>query len=153
MTPLYDSTSDTLDHIARVRLYLDMAQDNFAHRAAVHDLSKLRDPEKVVFDQVTPELKELTYGSDEYKKSLAKMKVALDHHYAKNSHHPEHYALGVSGMSLFDLLEMLIDWKAASERHKDGDILKSLEINKERFHLSEQVYSVLLATVNEMGWA
>lgn len=32
----------------------------------------------------------------------------------------------VNGMDLLDVLEMLVDWKAAGERHKDGCIYKSL---------------------------
>ena len=43
-------------------------------------------------------------------------KDGIEHHYAVNSHHPEHYEAGIAGMSLFDLIEMLVDWKAASER-------------------------------------
>lgn len=60
---------------------------------------------------------------------------------------------GVDGMSLFDVLEMLLDWKAATERMKDGgDIRKSLVINRERFQMSPQLASVLENTINELGW-
>jgi len=31
------------------------------------------------------------------------------------------------------LLEMFCDWKAASERHNDGNIRKSIEHNADRF--------------------
>lgn len=44
------------------------------------------------------------------------------------------------------LVEMFFDWKAASERHADGDIFKSIEINKERFGLSEQLAEILKNT-------
>lgn len=50
-------------------------------------------------------------------------------------------------MNLFDLLEMLIDWVAACQHHNDGDINKSLEINKERFGISEQLLGILENTV------
>lgn len=43
-------------------------------------------------------------GCDEYRACLREMKPALEHHYASNSHHPEHYSNGIQGMSLFDLL-------------------------------------------------
>jgi hypothetical protein len=46
------------------------------------------------------------------------MKPAIQHHYKANSHHPEFYDNGVEGMSLFDVLEMLLDWKAATERRR-----------------------------------
>jgi uncharacterized protein DUF5662 len=59
---------------------------------------------------------------------------ALDDHYAHNTHYPEHYPNGVDGMSLFDLTEMLMDWKAASERHPGGmNISRSVEVSSERF--------------------
>ncbi len=60
---------------------------------------------------------------------------------------------GVDGMSLFDVLEMLLDWKAAAERMKNGgDIRKSLEINTKRFGLSSQLVHILENTIKEIGW-
>lgn len=152
MSEPYDSRPDTLAHIATVRGYLLECQDNLSRRGAEHDQSKLEEPEKAIFDRVTPKLKALDYGSPAYKASLAEMKVALDHHYAENSHHVEHYPNGIDDMSLFDVLEMAMDWKAASERHATGDIWKSLEINRERFKLSDQMHSILRNTFIEMGW-
>jgi rubrerythrin len=59
---------------------------------------------------------------------------------------------GVSGMTLLDVIEMLCDWKAAGERHADGSITKSLEINKKRFGISDQLASILDNTRKELGW-
>ncbi len=59
----------------------------------------------------------------------------------------------VNGMSLFDLLEMLLDWKAATERMQGGgDIMRSIEINTSRFNLSPQLVQILRNTVAEMKW-
>lgn len=77
------------------------------------------------------------------------MEPALDHHYANNSHHPQHYENGVDGMDLFDIVEMFFDWKAAGERTKDGDIFKSININKERFGLSEQLVKIFENTARK----
>jgi hypothetical protein len=145
---MYDSTYDTRKHINRVGLYLAIFQGFLSDRADLHDASKLLPPEKETFDRVTPLLKELTYGSDEYRETLASMYDALEHHYANNRHHPEHFPNGINGMNLIDLVEMVCDWKAASERHADGDIYKSLEINKKRFEMSDQLYQILKNTVN-----
>jgi hypothetical protein len=112
----------------------------------------LESPEKELFDKYTPLLKETTYGSDEYKKHLKEMGKALEHHYENNRHHPEHFELGISGMTLVDLVEMLCDWKAASERHGDGNFLKSLELNRDRFDISNQLYFILFNTAREFGW-
>jgi hypothetical protein len=149
----YDSTQDTHDHIARVRDLIQWCSINMARRAACHDASKLESPEKEIFDRVTPALRGLTYGSDEYKAQLAEMKPALDHHYANNPHHPEYHGeQGISGMSLLDLLEMICDWKAATERHADGDLGRSIEINRKRFGISDQLACVLANTKKELGW-
>lgn len=144
----YDSTADTLLHIKRVNELLLIFSSEIMSRAIVHDNSKLESPEKELFDEFTPKLKGTTYGSDEYKSYLSELKVALDHHYSKNSHHPEHYENGVNGFDLFDLVEMFMDWKAATERHADGDILKSIEINKDRFGISEQICEIFRNTID-----
>jgi hypothetical protein len=148
----YDSKQDTLDHIEKVQWRMKQMRDELYLRGEVHDLSKLREPEKSIFDVMTPRLKELTYGSYEYQMALGEMHEALAHHYQANSHHPEHYTNGIDGMNLLDLVEMLADWKAASERVAGGDILKSLEINRERFKISDQLLSILLNTVRDMKW-
>lgn len=146
----YDSTKDTLLHIKRVNELLLLFAKELMDRAICHDNSKLYDPEKPLFDKMTPLLKGLTYGSEEYKKSLAELKPALDHHYSHNSHHPEYYKDGINDCNLFDLVEMLCDWKAASERHADGNIFKSIQINKIRFEMADQLAKIFENTVNKL---
>ena len=157
----YDSTIDTKLHISRVQMLMSEMVQRVKIRAWNHDKSKLESPEKEVFDEYTPKLKGSTYGSDEYKEFLKGMSVALNHHYEKNRHHPEHFdqeadarflPSPVSCMTLIDILEMLCDWKAATERHKNGDIQKSLEINKTRFQIDYQLQHILENTCIEMGW-
>jgi len=146
MEQKYDSREDTLKHIARVKELLSGLCKDMLIRGEVHDASKLESPEKEVFDEVTPLLKTLTYGSQEYKDSLAKMGPALDHHYANNRHHPEFFVNGIEDMNLVDIGELLCDWKAASERHANGDIMKSIDINAARFNLSPQLVKILKNT-------
>ncbi len=148
----YDSKADTLLHIKRVSELMTNASIELIRRANIHDNSKLESPEKELFDEFTPKLKGCTYGSDEYKEYLKELKVALDHHYENNSHHPEHYENGVNGFDLFDLIEMFFDWKAAGERHSDGNIYRSIEINSERFDLSEQTCEIFINTAKRLGW-
>lgn len=149
-TMKYDSTPDTQKHIDRVADLLNAFAAILKQRGRVHDASKLEDPEKALFDEYTPKLKDCTYGSPEYKQFLVDLKPALDHHYAHNSHHPEHYPNGVNGMDLFDLVEMFLDWKAATERTANGDIRKSIDINKARFGLSEQLVDILRNTAETL---
>lgn len=154
MTTEEDSRPDTVCHISRVQTLIDEAVKNLANRALNHDTSKLLEPEKSAFDRLKSlSLSGMAYGSEEYRASLKKEKPAIQHHYAVNSHHPEHYTNGIEGMSLFDVLEMLLDWKAATERMKDGgDIRKSLEINRDRFTIGPQLCSILANTIRELGW-
>lgn len=147
----YDSKNDTREHIRQVADRLYAVRLELFERAKAHDASKLEHPEKPIFDEMTPKLKGLTYGSDEYKAALKDLSVALTHHYANNSHHPEHYPNGVTGFDLFDLIEMYCDWQAAVMRHADGDIQKSLDHNRERFKLSDQLASILQNTFDRYG--
>jgi hypothetical protein len=142
----YDSTLDTLAHIRRVQELITQACGELIHRGIVHDKSKLEAPEKIAFDIATPKLKSLRFGTPEYHQSLDDLKDALDHHYQNNTHHPQHYSNGVTGMDLFDLLEMLIDWKAASERHEESNIIESIRINTTRFDIGDQLAMILYNT-------
>lgn len=146
----YDSAKETLYHIRRVSRLMHKACKDLLDRADSHDKSKLRYPEKAVFDKYTPKLEGTTYGSAAYKGYLESMKDALTDHYALNSHHPEHHEDGINGMDLLDLVEMFCDWKAASERHADGDIHKSIALNKERFGMSDQLVSILKNTIKRI---
>lgn len=146
----YDSTKDTLAHIGVVRTYLMDFAILLLLRAQRHDESKLADPkEKELYDKYTPLLSSLTFGSKEYMDNLEKLKPALDRHYASNSHHPQHYENGIDGMTLVDVVEMLLDWLAATQRHEDGDIYNSIEINADRFGISDQLKKILQNTIWE----
>jgi Family of unknown function (DUF5662) len=143
------------EHISEVKKHKDLVSLNLGSigeqlraRAITHDHSKMTDEELPYYAEYTPNLKGLTYGSNEYRDMLEKLRPCINHHYKANAHHPEHYENGIDGMSLVDLVEMICDWKAATARHEDGDIIKSLEINRVRFKMSDQLYNILLNTVN-----
>jgi len=158
----YDSRADTLDHILKVQFYIGEVIKELLERSQNHDASKLEPPEKETFDRMTPRLSSVTYGSDEYRNMLKEMKPAIDHHNRLNSHHPEHYIYGIEdhrrghscmeSMNLIDIIEMFCDWKAATLRHNDGDIKKSLKINVDRFSITPQLFSIFENTLDELGW-
>lgn len=58
---------------------------------------------------------------------------------------------GIDAMNLIDVLEMLVDWKAAGLRHHDGDIFKSIEINQKRYGFSDELRSLLVNTAEWMN--
>jgi len=136
----------TFRHIERVRNLLNLMAIDLIRRGEQHDQSKLESPEVELFTEFTPKLAASTYGSSEYEGFRQSMWPALEHHYAKNSHHPEHWPNGINDMNLLDLLEMFCDWKAAGERHNNGNILKSIEVNANRFGISPQLVRIFQNT-------
>lgn len=141
---------ETQKHIEKVRKYIRFFTDKLTTRGVEHDATKLETPEVELFAEHTEQLAQLNYGSEEYKTALAALKPALDHHYGVYRHHPEHFPNGINDMNLIDLVEMMADWKASSERHNNGNILKSIEINSKRFGISNQLTQILLNTAKIM---
>lgn len=137
---------ETIKHIETVRKYIKIMTDMLTVRGVKHDASKLESPELEIFTEVTPKLASLTYGSKEYEESLKEIQPALEHHYASNRHHPEHFPNGIDDMTLVDIVELFCDWKAASLRQHDGNLLKSVELNAERFGYSEQLKKIFINT-------
>lgn len=133
----------TMRHIETVRNFLNLFIRELLRRGEHHDQSKLEEPEAKLFDEVTHELRGLTYGTDDYQASLSKLEPALKHHYANNRHHPEHFPEGINDMNIIDLLEMICDWKASSLRQDDGNILKSLKENQQRYGISDQLMAII----------
>jgi len=107
-------------------------------RAIVHDASKYSKAEAPYFAAAS-NTKDVVYGSEQYKQDVeVNLKPALDHHYKLNSHHPQHHDKGIKEMHPMDLIEMLVDWKASTLRNKNGDIKKSLELNRKRYGYTKQ---------------
>lgn len=142
-----ESKFKTMRHIETVRNYLNTIIKEFMRVGEVHDQSKMEAFEVEAFEKYTPMLKGLTYGSQQYKDCLSQMKPTIDHHYKANaSHHPEGNEGGISGMTLLQLTEMIIDWKASGLRHADGCIYKSIEINQKRFGYSDELKQIFINT-------
>lgn len=140
----------TMRHIERVRNLTNVVVKDLLDRAEKHDQSKLVPPEVELFTKFTPMLAALSFGTPEYEECKKRLGPALEHHYANNSHHPEHYKDGINDMTLMDLIEMFVDWKASSERQNNGNILKSITSNGKRFNMSEQLIRIFENTAKEM---
>lgn len=145
------SEADTNDHIASVRININAVIDNLRDRKTAHDASKLQEPELSGYQGLSEALQGLTYGTPEHRAAFAPFKEIVAHHYAHNSHHPEHWHLGVTDMSLLDIIEMLADWKAANDR-SGGDFGHSIQVSVSRFRISEQLHAILINTAKELGW-
>lgn len=129
-----------LNHRSNVAARLRWLARQLEERADLHDLSKFKPDEFEGFVQINRVAREHPYGSPEYKASL-KDNQAVSLHYSRNSHHPEYHPDGVDGMNLLDFIEMVIDWKTASETYGQTSFDDSLAIQVDRFKLApEQVY-------------
>lgn len=82
------------------------------------------------------------YGSKEYENLLEQNKDIINSHYSKNDHHVEHFN-NYKQMSLLALIEMVADWKVASNQHPNGDLERSFAIAKIRYNLSDEIITFL----------
>ena len=163
-----DKGAETRRHIQEVQLRLFLAVEDLENRAALHDASKLEEPELSGFWEMNAisQRKDVEYGTPEYKALMDSQKPVIHHHYRMNDHHPEHYRFNrpltvtfnpeysrtglempgrlIACMTLPSLIEMLCDWDAAAGRYKDGSFAKSYRANVKRFGISEQLASICL---------
>lgn len=138
---------ETTKHKLWVFYYLFVFCLRLFKRAIIHDLSKYSKYEAPYFIKVLPRLRGMTYGSEEYKKCLSEIKPAIEHHQKNNNHHPESNENLINGMSLLDVVEMFYDWKAATKRHNDGNILNSIEINAKRFNYDNTLKNIFRSSL------
>ncbi len=137
---------DLVDHKRRVAIYMQMIASELFRRAAVHDNSKFAPEEFEAYEEAFPGLQKYAYGTEEFKAELHKIEPALRHHYAVNDHHPEFHPDGVIGMSLIQLIEMVCDWMAASERSQ-ANIYQGMEMNRKRFGIEPQLINIIGNTI------
>lgn len=182
-----ESRLETYPHILEVQKYLNIVIKELIDRGNVHDQSKLVSPEVEGFNSAPP-LDKIDYNSESYKESLSNLKDTLDHHYAKNDHHPEHHnkvknenldedldylikqleyikdqdavsyltdiveiyrsikSSSLNNMDLIQVTEMFCDWKASTKRHNKGNILESIDINKEKYKFGDLLANIFINT-------
>lgn len=138
-------------HKLWVMWYIARACVALVKRGLVHDISKYSRQEAPYFEASLPRMRELEYGSEEYAAAIKSLGPALLHHYEHNAHHPEHWNGNIDEMSPLDLIEMLCDWRAAGKRHKTGNMIQSLDVNRERFQASCFFHDALKRDAIEIG--
>lgn len=142
-------TRDTVIHKKEVSDIGQLFINELTNRLQHHDDSKLKGDEQKLFEDVLDNAQPAEYGTSNYNSIKDRLKPALILHYGANRHHPEHFIDGISGMNLIDLMEMFIDWCAATNRHKDDDIHKSIDINTNRYHLPEELNAIFHNTAKD----
>ncbi len=134
------------DHILRVQKRLNDFIIELRKKLYTHDLSKLEEPEYSLWLKMDSEPR-YPYGSKEYKDKMKRHDYVFKLHYKHNRHHPEHFEFGISGMDLVDLIEMLIDWISYKDELSVEDAIRLVEIQSDRYHLSDDLKSVLKNTL------
>ena len=145
--------AEVLIHQTDVFNQMQIVLDEVEYRQAAHDQSKLSDEEFSTYAKVIPQLKGKQFGSPEAKAIVKELGPALQHHYAENRHHPEHFEKGIAGMHLIDMIEMICDWKAVSVAK--GNDLKTgmVKVLFPKLGITEPLATILLNTADmlEMG--
>lgn len=118
-------------------------------RGMVHDLSKFGKDEFSILVENIHFFRTIPYATNDYEKYIKTIYSATEHHYGKNSHHPQHYG-NIEEMGFLDLVEMLCDWKAATRKCRHDNIEKSMEYNKNKFHFSDAFNVKLQQLAREM---
>lgn len=132
----------------RHREYLKEGVQNLCHelnsRATVHDLSKLTEDEVEGFAKINGIARNFKYGSQEYIDSMKDSKDVIHLHFSRNSHHPEFHTQCKTvfqdeanygyEMGWLDIIEMVLDWRAAWKGYDTGNTWKdTIEIQRKRF--------------------
>lgn len=119
------------------QLMLKLAHE-LERRAYAHDLSKFFPDEFAGFCGLEANRagQKEEYGSAKYEAGVKSDAVAL--HLKRNDHHLDHNSLGLNGMSLCRVVEMLCDWEVArQERDTETDMSKTWETRQKRFGLTD----------------
>lgn len=111
-------------------------------RAILHDCSKYNYSEAKGFLHLIAVFINAQYGTPEYYSILDKERDIINQHYKKNDHHPEHHN-SINDMNIYQLLEMISDWKSSVKKNKNGNIKRSFDINEKRFNISPELLKIL----------
>lgn len=137
-----------LDHKRLVGEYLRKMVSALFTRAVEHDASKFSSAEFPHYATALPRFERVEYGSEEYIAICRSIKPALRHHVTTNRHHPEYFPNGVNDMTLIDVVEMVCDWIAASQRGGGGPL--RLDLQRARFGIDDQLFDIICRTVEAL---
>jgi len=138
-------------HRLRVFQYMSQMSKDIMYRGNVHDESKLGPHEFLHHVRMIEEFEKHPFGTEGYDKAKEGLGPAVEHHFLHNRHHPEYFVDGINDMNLVDVIELLMDWKAATLNHSNslGDILKSVDILSEKYNISPQLKRIFLNTIKD----
>lgn len=127
--------------------FLNAMVQDLIKRGETHDNTKFTEDEFPDVVAAIDELKQFPYGSPEYEEVRKKWWHGFEKHYKKNRHHPEFFENGILDMDLVDIIELLVDWKAASMRTGNGgDFEKSIQIGAARYNIHPDLVKIFMNT-------
>ena len=106
-----------------------------SHRAHIHDQSKLSASELPGFVEIHCIAREHPLGAPEYEAAM-RTSTCIKEHFSKNSHHPEHHE-SVGSMGWLDIIEMVFDWKAASDTYGLQSLREGINYQHERHQFTD----------------
>ena len=150
------SKSEYMDRIVlhkqSVKVGIQRIIDELADRAEKHDDDKF---ETEVFDSFYNALDKFIntkFGERNWELAMDEIGDSLFKHYSASPHHAQHYENGINGTNLLDLIEMMVDWKSASNSYGDSSFEESLRVQKKRFGIDDQLYGILTNTAIKLGY-
>lgn len=113
-------------HQERVSKVLKISSKELDKRAEIHDTDKINDPRIYeIYKEHFPYLKQLEFGSQEYKEYELKHFEKAHHLHVQNRHHFYDYRNNLNDINLFDLLEAIIDVDQSSRQYNENYNLDS----------------------------
>lgn len=137
-----------LRHIMTVQGLLRRVARQLLNRADDHDLSKLGPDELGGMIEIDGIADRYGLNSPEYMVALLGKAIKL--HQSRHTHHPEYHPNGVEDMSIFDLIEMVCDWKTANKLRGHPEWEKSVDMLVKRLSLSPEYVLLINLIAREL---
>lgn len=143
---------DLLVHISEVQENISQMILILKNRGISHDKSKFTDIEFNGFVETRLQFKIADYGTKEYQDCIDRIKPSIEHHYSQNRHHTLFHKNGFEDMNFFDILEMLADWRAASNRNINLSFEDSLLIAFNKYCIPKNMQKHIMSTIRTLMW-
>lgn len=128
-----------IKHKQRIVKWMEVFVDELRRRAAVHDNSKLEEPEISGWRAMDKEPRYL-YGTKEYFDKVRRYQWLMELHWRRNRHHPEYWQIWQyrRDRDLLDYIEMLVDWLSYGDKKLSYKQARELVAKQAaRYHMDE----------------
>jgi len=132
-------------HQKHVEANLGQLSAELERRAHMHDQSKLSTTEFPGFIEINRIAREHSIGTPEYEAAM-RTATCIKEHFANNSHHPEHHET-TADMGWLDIVEMVLDWKAACDTYGTNTLRDSLDYQRKRHGFTDNQWWLILQVV------